>query len=128
LRIAHIEFKRDAPAAEPRDLLLEFAQRLTAPAREYQVCARFCQSAREVLSETPACSGDNGNLARQIKQRLTHGPAPRTSRSSSLFCRRKHDLHQIRLLRMKTFEPSRPFFQRRHRGNQRSDMDAPARD
>jgi len=70
--IAHIELNGQRAAAEGAHFSFEFGKRVAAAAGEDQVGSGFGQCASEILAEAAAGSGDHGNLAGEVKERIGH--------------------------------------------------------
>ena len=118
--IAHIEFERQRAAAEVTNFRFEFGEGFAMAAGEDQVCSRFGQCASEILAEAAAGTGDQGDLAGEVEERVRScfGLRPRG----------ENDLHQIWLMRVKALEPARAFCERRDGGDEGLDLNHSAAD
>ena len=66
--IADIEFEGGGAAAEGLDLFFKRSDVFPFAARKNEVGAGFCECAREILAETAARAGDDGDAAGEVEE------------------------------------------------------------
>ena len=66
--VADVEFERDGAAAERLDFFFEVGEMFALAAGEDEIGAGFGESASEVLAETAAGAGDDGDFTSEVEK------------------------------------------------------------